>query len=213
MTRLKSKLVFYLIICFITIYADILAQDNCNDTIKMQSVSQQVKYLKHYYDLVLSSDEQEKYEKMFFCSFPNTFKRMEEIFGYDDNSGAAPLYYHGEILELFYNLKSIEKIKYYNKYINICINGEWKADNISECFGLYNKFFSKDSIELLSVLERRDSNSIKSVFKFLFDGPHPSQRKKDYERLYAKLMNYDEDLANLLKIEYYKLIEEECNLQ
>lgn len=84
------------------------------------------------------SEAREKWVSKFFCAFPNSFKEMQELFGYDNEKGAAPLYDYpigNHVIEYFGNLNSIPKDKYYDKYINICTNGIWEADNIREAFG------------------------------------------------------------------------------
>ncbi len=50
-----------------------------------------------------------KWEKKFFCAFPNSFKGMQALFGFDKN-GAAPLYHHPigyEVIKYFSRIKSI----------------------------------------------------------------------------------------------------------
>ena len=62
---------------------------------------------------------------------------MEQIFGYDEKSGPAPLYSNGdEIIEHFKSLTSIPRGRYYDKYIGINVDGNWQADNIRDAFGL-----------------------------------------------------------------------------
>ena len=209
MMQSNNKYFIFFVVCFFVITRMGVAQNSCLDLPERIPVEEQVFKLQHYYNLIIEGKERVKNEEMFFCSFPNSFERMNNVFGFSEKDGAAPLYYHGEYIEFFYNIKNIDKESYYTKYINICIDGVWKVDNISECFGLYNKFFSVDSDLLISVLDNRDDKIIQSVLSFLFDGPHPSQRKVDYIRLYDLFFDKNKRLADLLKHEFAKLVKDE----
>lgn len=146
----------------------------------------------------------------FLEAFPNSFGRMQDLYGFDDKDGSAPLYSYekgGKQINYFSNLESIDKKLYYNKYVNICIDGYWEGDNISEGFGLKGKLYS-DTQNVLEVLSKRSEEDIRSVFKFLFDGPYPSNRKDSYNKLYAKIKKAAPSMAELLKEEYEKLLKE-----
>lgn len=74
---------------------------------KFKTAKQQADTLVKYFGKnQLTTDEK------FFCAFPESFKGMENIFGFDENKGAAPLYYYpnvGNMIGYFANLNSISK--------------------------------------------------------------------------------------------------------
>jgi basic membrane lipoprotein Med (substrate-binding protein (PBP1-ABC) superfamily) len=177
-----------------------------------KSVEEQAKAIKKYYQASLKTKGEEKLknERLFFEAFPNSFKNMQEVFGFDDDKGEAPLYSFiigGKVIVFFSNLSSIDKDKYYNKYINICIDGVWEGDNIADGFGLYNKLYNFPE-DVLKVLKQKTDYEIRSVLRFIFDGPHPKNVKESYERMYFKLKPIDAKIADLLKQEYNKLLTE-----
>ena len=139
------------------------------------------------------------WEQKFFCAFPNSFKGMQLLFGYDDSKGAAPLYstesetysyahkhIMSDVIGYFSELKSIPDSIYYKKYARINIDGYWEADNIIEAFGLSHRLVS-DSESACRTLSGFSDKELRSVFHFIFDGPHP---KNDYNAmLYKKLQS------------------------
>ncbi len=152
-------------------------------------------------------------EEKFFCAFPNSFKEMQAAFGFDDKKGRAPLYNYttGEkMISYFANLNSISKEIYYDKFINICVNGVWEADNIREAFGFSDRLINYTEAACTSLSKRTDKE-IKSVFHFIFDGPHPKneQNEKIYNSLLPILTKQDERLGNLLKESYNAVMTEE----
>lgn len=156
--------------------------------------------------------EKEKLEKKFFCAFPNSFKAMQEIFGFDDVKGEAPLYDYPKghnVIEYFGKLNSIPKDKYYEKYININVNGIWEADNIVHAFGFSNRILNEPENTCASLKNRTD-NEIISVFRFIFDGPHPinDTNKEIYNQLLPKIKKQNERLGKLLTASYNQIMEE-----
>lgn len=131
------------------------------------------------------------WEKKFFCAFPSTFSEMEDLFGFDDETGAAPLYSTSgmkyeyldrhiphDIIGMFNELTSIPDDSYYGKYISICSNGKWQADNIQEGFGLRYRILDYPDAASLHIAKLNDEE-IAGAFRFIFDGPHPDN---DYNR-------------------------------
>jgi hypothetical protein len=175
---------------------------------KFKNAKQQADTLMKYFDKKqLGSD------KKFFCAFPNSFKEMQDVFSFDDNKGAAPLYDYpsGEnMIKYFANLNTISKEIYYDKYINICVDGVWKADNIREAFGFADRL-TNDTEAACSSLSKRTDNQIKSVFHFIFDGPHPNNdlNKETYNRLLPKVTKQNERLGKLLTDSYRKVMSED----
>jgi len=152
-------------------------------------------------------------ERIIFRSFPNTFDGMMRLFGYDDVTLAAPLYsipFEDNLITYFGSLQTIPKDTYYNKYISICVNGYWDADNIREAFG-FGKRLSEDTKDVCRVLFKKTDKEILSVFRFIFDGPHPKNDENAliYDDLSTKLKKQDSRLFGLLKTAYNKLLQED----
>ncbi len=156
-----------------------------------------------------SVDTPEAIER-FFCAFPNSFKEMEDLFGYSEQNKAAPLYNYEDgvtILEYFKNLTTIPKADYYNKYINICVGGVWEADHIVHAFDFEDKL-RNDTHAACTELSKRSDEDIASVFRFIFDGPHPQnlRSKVIYKRLLPKLNSYSARLGKLLTRSYKQVM-------
>lgn len=159
-------------------------------------------------------------ERKFFCTFPNSFAEMQELFGYDNTKGEAPLYFSpmverltscfsspNALISYFEHLNSIPKDKYYDKYINICVNGIWQADNIGAAFGFGERIL-KDTEDACLYLEKRSDSEIESIFKFIFDGPHPKNESNEefYNKLLPEITSANERLGKLLTKSYKELI-------
>ncbi|NGP89706.1 hypothetical protein [Fodinibius halophilus] len=170
-----------------------------------------------------ASTNRQKWKLKFFCAFPNSFNRMQLIFGFDNEKGAAPLYstdnttrdyldkgIFSDVIGYFSDLKSIPDTAYYKKYIAINIDGKWKADNISNAFGFHHKILN-DTEDVCSVLSQYDASQIRTVFRFIFDGPHPKNdyNKKLYKNLKSKIDSQDKRLSRLLTESYENLMTED----
>lgn len=154
-----------------------------------------------------------KWDQKFFCAFPSSFKGMQSLFGYDNEIGAAPLYDYpkGEnVIQYFSQLESIPDSAYYDKYIRINIDGIWEADNIREAFDFANRL-TTDTENACKVLSTFSDKEIKSVFHFIFDGPHPKNKynEKLYENLKLAIAGQNQRLSRLLTDTYGKLVAED----
>jgi hypothetical protein len=187
---------------------------NCTD-LDFNSAEQQadsiLAFMKKTQDA--SSANRIMWEQKFFCSFPNSFNEMKAVFGFNDTAGAAPLYDYplgGNVIQYFSQLESIPDSAYYDKYVRINIDGIWEGDNIREAFDFANRL-TTDTENACKVLSKFSDKEIKSVFRFIFDGPHP---KNEYnEKLYRSLKpvidSQNERLGRLLTESYEKLIAED----
>lgn len=180
--------------------------------IKFSSIQAQADSLTSFFKMaqVTKNEGKELFDRKFFCAFPNSFEEMEALFGFDEQKGEAPLYFGGdELIYYFSNLTTIPKDEYYNKYININIGGNWQADNIREAFYLDERL-RNDTRAVSKSLSKRTDEEIKSVFRFIFDGPHPKNDFNDqiYEDLLPKISRQNERLENLFTRAYRDLIEE-----
>lgn len=163
-----------------------------------------------YVDLAKSTKESISIDRQIFDFFPDSFEGMIKLFGYDKVSKGAPLYKWpvGEnVIKYFGSIHTIPKDEYYAKYIDICINGYWDADNIRNAFG-FHKRLSEDTKFVCQVLSKRTDDEIGSVFRFIFDGPHPKNDENAliYDDLFTKLKTEDPHLADMLKTAYDKVL-------
>jgi len=197
---------------------------DCSD-INFNSAKQQADSLLVFYIKATDSSltNRIKWEQKFFCAFPKSFKGMQSLFGYDDENGAAPLYsiesntysytdqhIMSDLIGFFSELKSIPDSTYYEKYVQINIDGHWEADNINEAFGFYYRLIN-DTEDACETLSKFSDKEIKSVFRFVFDGPHPTNEynEKLYKNLKPEIDSQNKRLSRLLTESYNELMAED----
>lgn len=137
-------------------------------------IEEKAKKLEEYYSKSYSNTDSLKYRQLFFEEFPNSFIELKSIYDYEfdkPNILVEKAYEH--IFLLFNNLDNIEDSIYYNKLINVAIDGKWDADAIF-CFqyGLQNRVFQNPELTF-DLLYSRNDKEIKSFFYFFFDSIHP----------------------------------------
>lgn len=169
--------------------------------------------LKKYVELAMTVDDKTYCDCVIFYSFPNSFDGMMKLYGFDKVTKEAPLYTWpiGEnVIKYFGSIQSIPKDAYYEKYINICVDGYWDADNIRQAFG-FHKRLSEDAKSVCQILSKRTDKDILSVFRFIFGGPHPKNHENAliYDDLSAKLKGEDSRMADLLKTAYDMVLQED----
>ncbi|MES2620867.1 MAG: hypothetical protein V4615_08440 [Bacteroidota bacterium] len=174
-------------------------------TVEFKSAKQQADTLLWYFGKKRLADDEK-----FFCAFPNSFAGMQNVFGFDARSGLAPLGDNGIVIPYFAQLNSIPKEIYYNKYINICIDGIWQADNIREAFGFAGRLTNDTEAACFS-LSKRTNQEIKSVFHFIFDGHHPKNEynKEIYSSLLPRVIKQNIRLGKLLTESYSEVLSED----
>lgn len=89
------------------------------------------------------------------------------------------------------------------------LNGYWQADNIRVAFG-FGLHLLNNPESSCDVLSQKSDKEIESVFRFIFDSPHPNheQNRKLYKKLLQILKVENERLFKLLTISYEKLMNE-----
>jgi len=187
---------------------------NMNDSIKLQKKSP-IKENQHslrnltdslYYFMKQATDnkskiKQIKFEELFFNYFPDNFRKMENWLNNNEANFSIKRYEQkGEILSFFKTLKRIDKKKYYNKYIKICINGKYEADYIEKGFGLADKII-EDPEHLIPILDEYTDEELESIFKFIVEDAEKPDRDL-FIRLHKILLKKNRRLANLLKKAY-----------
>jgi hypothetical protein len=68
--------------------------------------------------------------KEFFNAFPHTFEKFNQLYGYDDETGARRLYSESEHIPYFFSCSGVSNRERLEKVIGIGINGKWDADSI-----------------------------------------------------------------------------------
>ena len=159
----------------------------------------------------LITRDQATLQQRFFCAYPRSFAEMVALFGYDDGTGAAPLYDENqgtEVIAYFGGLSAIPDSLYYDKYIRLCIDGHWQADHIRGAFGLGEQLLNERRTAVAG-LGRFSDADVHSIFAFLFDGPHPDHAANTqlYERLRIALDKQDARLSQLLTSAYREMLQ------
>jgi hypothetical protein len=160
--------------------------EKTNAQADQKEVKQKAEQLKKKYEKLSSSPYTAKYEQEYFEAFPNSFALFNSLFGYTNGEQmgkefkAGPLYNEAEsYVSAFFNVHAIEKSKYYNRMIDISINGRWYADGVNYFkHGMEDKV--KSDLNLLSeLLSKHSDKEIKSFWYFYFDGPHPAKELQE----------------------------------
>ena len=177
-----------------------------------KTYQQQADYLLKFLEKAKESKGaiKKKWEQQFFCAFPNSFEEMKLVFGYDDDLGAAPLYNHEKgsgVLKYFSELASIPDAIYYKKYIAINIGGKWEADHIREAFG-FADVLESDTQAVAKALSMYTDEEIESVFRFVFDSPHPNnnQNLARYNHIKSELEKIDLRLSTACTNSFTQLL-------
>lgn len=146
--------------------------------INTDSIDIKAKKLKYLYTLSTESsvDVSNVYKQQFFNEFPNTFKELNELYGYENHT-PAPLYNECDkhIYELFNNLVNINDTLYYRKIISIAIDGHWNADGIAEFQDGLHKRVLKNPELTIYLLKNLSENKIRSFWHFYFDDIFPAK--------------------------------------
>lgn len=187
------------------------------------SAAEHGKVLKEYFEKARNAGASEKqmYDSLYFTVFPVSFDEMDELFGNGYfgkyvNEGPLHIYWQdsapGAPIRYFRDMNSIDPRVYYNKYINICVNGKWGADHIIRAFGFYNRLMY-DTKTACFYLTQRNEKEIQSIFRFMFEGPHPdnSYNNEKYSALLKLLQKENSELASNLQKAYTQLLKDHAD--
>lgn len=147
----------------------------------------------------------------FLLLFPNSMEQFTEIYGYDDANGKKPLYDEAfEHIKYLFNEGTKENIDtLFTKVIGIAINGKWDADAVNYFQDEFITAIKKYPKQFLFVISSKTREESSSVWYFLFDGPHPSNTKEDYNDMYNLIKPLSNMQANILKQQFEILLKEE----
>lgn len=155
-----------------------LNDNNSDSTVKVEQI-------KNVYQKLALAPNSIKYQQNYFEVFPNTFYSFNQLFGYSNNDTlggqfsdfASPLYQDSYLyVDAFLKLTVIPKTEYYNRMIDISINGKWYADGVNYFQHGMKNIVGEDLYLLCELLAKRNGKEVKSFWYFYFDGPHPDKK-------------------------------------
>jgi len=144
--------------------------------------------------------------KEFFNAFPNTFEKFNQLYGYDDETGARRLYSQTEHIPYFFKCSEVSDRERLEKVIRIGINGKWDADSIGE-FQLLAHLLIKDHPKAAKeTLNNLPDERAASFWYFLFDSPHPNDKQNVLSfELMQSALGKDSKQSKLLAEQFQKL--------
>ena len=173
--------------------------------------SDSIETLKAYYEKAHGTGDTLKFKQLFFASFPNNFNSFNSLYGYNDEK-EMPLYsYYYNHINFFCKLVSEQAdAEGYKKLIRLGVGGHWDADAVNLLQDCIEHYVNENPSLALSQLKKFNDKEIKSIWKFFYDGPHPSdtQIEKRYSDLYEKIKVLDLIMADIMKNEYERLVKE-----
>ena len=144
--------------------------------------------------------------KEFVSAFPNSFEDFNHLYGYDDETGARRLYSKSEHIPYFFDCPDVADRDRIGKVIRIGINGTWDADSIGSFQEAAYELIKGHSTEAKGILDNLPEENAASFWYFLFDGPHPND-KRNVRKFELLLLNLGKDSkqSKLLKEQFQKL--------
>lgn len=158
-------------------------------------------------------------EQEFFCLMPDSFVDMMKLLDLADQvrhekaaatgKPPSPLYLAHPWVTFYSEIGSVNASQYYNKYIDMCIDGFFGADHLRNGFEIYKRLESHTK-EFCDVLMTRTSEEVDSVFRFIFDCAHPENEfnKEIFDNTYPRLLDENPKLAKQFKASLEQLIKE-----
>jgi len=109
----------------------------------------------------------------FFDALPPDFACFNRLFGYGD--GPAPLYSEPQLYPLFPKIASaVPQPDYARKLIGLSVSAKWEADQTGALQHATRSVLDTETQLFVKLLADRGADSERSVWAFLFGGPHPS---------------------------------------
>lgn len=156
--------------------------ENANITDTLPNVKEKAEQLKKAYLKLSSSPYTTTYQQEYFEAFPNTFMLLNKLFGYSDKEPLgkpisdfnSPLQKEAELyVTTFFTLNDIEHTLFYDRIIDISINGRWYADGVNYFQHGMQEKVRADINMFCELLSRHNEKEIKGFWYFYFDSPHP----------------------------------------
>jgi hypothetical protein len=109
----------------------------------------------------------------FFRALPPDFSCFNRLFGYSD--GPAPLYSEPQLHLLFPQIAAaVPQAEYARKLIGLSVNARWEADQTGALQRATRSVLDAEPGLFVKLLADLNADSERSVWAFLFGGPHPS---------------------------------------
>lgn len=113
--------------------------------------------------------------KKYFRAMPSTFSCFNHLYGF--NQKPAPLYEEPILHFLFPKMqKVVSKKAYIDKLISLAVNARWEADQTGGLQRAVHNLLYSDTVLFIKTMEKYSQIDQESIWNFLFDGPHPSNR-------------------------------------
>jgi hypothetical protein len=143
----------------------------------------------------------------FFNALPSGFACFNRIFGYDD--GPAPLYSNPLLHFLLPKIaETVPRPAYARKLVGLSVSGKWEADQTGALQREARSVLDADTQLFGALLGEYSSEAERSVWDFLFGGPHPSNTPLS-PRVQAQLCAASTRSCELAKLAYEHALAEE----
>lgn len=140
-----------------------------------QSVAEQADKLKHYYATDI---------KQFFQSFPDNYADFVALYGYSESPDTLAILYPDALTHIdkfFAARTAVGDVVFFNKLIDLSINGHWQADGVGYLQEGIRRSFSENENAMKDLLRKRTTDEQYAFWYFYFDGPHPDKAKPPIE--------------------------------
>jgi hypothetical protein len=108
-------------------------------------------------------------------ALPPDFACFNHLFGYSETDGPAPLYSEPQLHFLFPKIAAVvPKEVYARKLVGLCVNAKWEADQTGALQDAARSVLDTETPLFVRILGELGIESERSVWEFLFGGPHPS---------------------------------------
>lgn len=144
----------------------------------------------------------------FLKLFPNSFDELDNYYGFDDNTGAKPLYeFHEKHINYLFEYEGSSEKIFFDKVYGIAKSGKWDADAVGLFQSNLSNLIIKSPKNILEVLSKMPDKEVKSFWFFVFDGSSENdlQNKAKFESIYKKINSLNYKQGNLLKEEYKEM--------
>lgn len=148
------------------------------------------------------SFEKKDYQ-MFFDFFPCSYTHFLDLYGFDDKTGARPLYevYEEHVNYLFECEEYVGQKELIKKIYGISKNAVWEADAPTILQDNLTLLIIKNPEAILNFLSTKPNKEIESFWFFVFDGSSADdlQNKEKFRNLYGKINALNPKQAKLLR--------------
>ncbi len=144
----------------------------------------------------------------FFKLFPDTYKEIITVYGFDDNTGEKPLYFEAkDHISFLFNPPKEHLTPLVKKSIGIAIEAKWDADAINYFQEELSNLVIKHPEEVLIVLKTKSDKKKADFWNFIFDGSSENdlQNNEKFYRIFEKIKPLDVEQSDILNREFKKL--------